>query len=121
MDDLVKSCFTFLDLLNKALEGENANEELEVLVAEEKKKLMQKFKTLPAPPDDGNTRPIASDESKKRLRKLKQEVEKANSKLEILRDGLKEFELEVAMMSGISETLEAKKRLRQSITPESRH
>ena len=97
LSDLVQDTVSFLHVVAKALEGDDPSPNEAQEVALLKAALEAKYKTFTH--DPRRIQP-ASEESLKRLEKLKREIERKNVVLETLQRGLKEFELEISLRSG---------------------
>lgn len=101
----IADCVWFLDQLARSLEGDDAAPDQELLVEQTYVQLKIQLQALAA------NRTRASDAKLEELRVLKKKVEHKNRVLESLRDGLKDFELEVALRS---EEVDPRKKLKLS-------
>ncbi|KAH9259771.1 hypothetical protein BASA81_002193 [Batrachochytrium salamandrivorans] len=97
---LMRDTVEVLEALNLALDGDEPSEERENQLQAKTAELLTKFQNFP---EAYKPAPVpASEQSLKRLGQLKKDVEKKNLALEKLRMGLKAFELEMSLRSGLA-------------------
>lgn len=97
---LMRDTVEVLEALNLALDGDEPSEERENELQAKTAELLTKFQNFP---EAYKPAPVpVSEQSLKRLGKLKRDVEKKNLALEKLRMGLKAFELEMSLRSGLA-------------------